>query len=244
MGKVLAIFRLFFFALVAISATCLLLIGRLFGESPRYSYAVFRGAIWLLRKVLNIRVHYHGTVPRDQGVIMSNHRSYIDVVLVPSAVPYVVVAKAQVRSWPIVGQVCRALRIIFVDRDSMESRRATREQIRQRLAAGMSVLIYPEGTTHIGPDVLPFKPGMFNTCAEGGFRVIPIAVEYRDRDMAWIGNDTFVPHFMRAFAHWRIDVAVGLGPALQGSDAAALRSETQQWVEQETLRLRKLWDGA
>jgi 1-acyl-sn-glycerol-3-phosphate acyltransferase len=134
------------------------------------------------------------------------------------------------------------MKVIFVDRDSVQSRRDTRATIKERLSEGLSVLIFPEGTTHIGPDVLPFKPGMFNTCAEGGFSIIPTAIEYQNRNMAWIGTDTFLPHFFRAFSHRAVCVSVSFGSPVSGSDPQALRTETQSWVENETMRLRNLWD--
>ncbi len=242
MGKILAFFRFFAFIFIALGITFFLLVGRIFGNFPRYSFHVFSNGINFLKWCLNIRVKYHGEIPKIQGIIMSNHRSYIDGVLIPSKVPYVVVAKSQVRSWPVVGQTCRALKVIFVDRDSAQSRRATRATIKERLGEGLSVLIFPEGTTHIGPDVLPFKPGMFNTSAEGGFSIIPTAIEYENRDMAWIGTDTFVPHFFRAFSRWSVRVAVGFGSPLSGSDPHILQAETQLWVKTETLRLRRMWD--
>ncbi len=242
MGKVLAFFRFIAFITITLAVTAFLLVGRIFGNHPRYSFMVFSTGIGLIKFCLNIRVTYHGEIPGHKGIIMSNHRSYIDGVLIPSRIPYVVVAKSQVRSWPVVGQACRALKVIFVDRDSMESRRNTRITIKERLAEGLSVLIFPEGTTHMGPDILPFKPGMFNTCAEGGFGIIPAAIEYQNRDMAWIGTDTFVPHFFRAFSHRVVRVSVGFGKTITGTDSQEIRMKTEQWVSNETARFRKEWD--
>jgi 1-acyl-sn-glycerol-3-phosphate acyltransferase len=242
MGAVLAIIRLLIFTLIALVAMVLLFVGGLFRFPKSYSFGVFDLSVRLIRFFLSIRVKYHGTVPTSQGIIMCNHRSYIDVVLIPSRVPYVVVAKKQVRSWPVIGWVAVALKVIFVDRDSVQSRRATRASIRERLQEGLSVLIFPEGTTHIGPDVLPFKPGMFNTCAESGFPITPVALEYADLDMAWIGSDTFLPHFMRTFRHRSVRVAVSFGEPFTGTDAIELREKTQTWVADEVLRLREMWD--
>lgn len=236
---ILAVVRLLIFATIAVGMVVYVLLTDLFRLPYRWIFAGFTAATAAIRFVLNIKLRLHGRVPEVQGVIMSNHRSYIDIVLIPSRVPYVIVAKRQVRRWPIVGQAAVAIKTIFVDRDSAESRRRTRESIRNRLAQGISVLIYPEGTTHEGPGILPFKPGMFRTCAGEGFSVIPVAIEFAKKDMAWIGDDTFLRHFIYAFGHWRVDVDVSVGEPLSHADGEVLRQQTEQWVDAETRRLAK-----
>ena len=200
-------------------------------------YHTFRMASAFVRWLLNIKVKYIGNTPSEKAVIMSNHRSYIDVILMPSNIPYVVVAKKQVRSWPVIGRAAAAIGTIFVDRDNRESRKLTRSEIKKRLEEGMSVLIYPEGTTFEGPGILPFKPGMFETCASAGFPVIPVAVEYHNKSMAWIGDDTFVPHFLRAFGNWKVELTISIGPVLRSTDGEGLRTQTWNWVDAEARRL-------
>jgi 1-acyl-sn-glycerol-3-phosphate acyltransferase len=243
LGTVLASFRLLIFSAISLVVTLVLFIGGLFRLPHAFSFGVFAGAVRLIRFFLGIKVTYFGKAPASQGIIMCNHRSYIDVVLIPSIVPYVVVAKKQVRAWPVIGWVGRALKVIFVDRDSVESRRATRAAIKDRLETGMSVLIFPEGTTHRGPDILPFKQGMFTTCAESGFSITPVALEYANPDMAWIGTDTFLPHFMRTFCYRQVRVAVSFGAPASGGDGEALRKGVEDWVGGEVMKLRNKWDG-
>lgn len=236
----LAIIRLILFAAIAVSLVVIVVLLDLFRFPYRWIYTCFSAATAATRFVLNIQVRVHGKTPAVQGVIVSNHRSYIDIVLIPSRVPYVVVAKRQVRRWPIIGQAAVAVKTIFVDRDSAESRRRTRDSIRNRLVQGISVLIFPEGTTHEGPGVLPFKPGIFRTCASEGFPVIPVAIEFAQKDMAWIGDDTFLRHFIYAFGHWRVKVDVGAGEPITDTDGEELRKRAQEWVDAETQRLRGL----
>ncbi len=240
MKRVLGILRLIAFAVVAGIGTLMLFGLGLISRDHRKVFFLYSGITRTIRGVLNIRVRLHGEVPRQQGVLMSNHRSYIDIVLIPSKVPYVIVAKKQVKAWPIIGQAAVAIRTIFVDRDSAESRRKTRESIKQRLESGLSVLIYPEGTTFEGPGILAFKPGIFRHCADAGFSVIPVAIEFEDKAMAWIGADTFLPHFIEAFSRWSVRVHVSIGPEMKGSDGEELRRQAQQWVDVETRRLAAL----
>ena len=74
---------------------------------------------------------------------------------------------------------------IWVDRQSKDSRRATRAAVRDRLQEGMGIVIFPEGTTFKGPELLEYRPGMFYTCAEEGFPIVPVALEYRPTLHGW-----------------------------------------------------------
>ena len=236
-GKILAAFRLFSFALIALTATFFIYLGRLLSFGAAWSFFFFNFAIKSIRFLLNIRAKYHGVPPKEPGLILSNHRSYIDIVLIPSKTPYVIVAKKEVSRWPVIGLAARAIKVIFVDRDSARHRKIVRSQIISRLKEGLSVLIYPEGTTFEGPGILPLKPGMFRVAANEGLKIFPVAIEFKEKDMAWIGADTFLPHFFKAFSRWRVDVEVSFGPPLEGKDENALRQETFDWIDGETRRL-------
>ncbi|MCA1762238.1 MAG: 1-acyl-sn-glycerol-3-phosphate acyltransferase [Flavobacteriales bacterium] len=174
MGYILAFFRLLAFLLISFSAAVLIFFTRLFRMGNSAAFFFFRMAIASIRKTLNIRVNYSGDVPNQRVIIMANHRSYIDIVLIPSRIPYVIVAKKQVKSWPVVGFAAQAIKVIFVDRDSPASRRKTRNEIVSRINQGLSVLIYPEGTTFEGPGILPLKPGIFKTASAEAIPVLPV----------------------------------------------------------------------
>lgn len=234
---ILAVIRLLLFACIAVLMIVYILGASLLRLPHRHIYRAFTATCAAVRFVLNIRRRVIGVPPAVRGIIMCNHRSYIDIILIPSAVPYVIVAKRQVRAWPVIGQAAVAIKTIFVDRDSPESRRRTRDAIHSRLSQGLSVLIFPEGTTHEGPGVLDYKPGMFRTCAAEGFPVIPMAVEFRDRSAAWVGDDTFIRHFIETFGKWRTEVDLSIGTPFTGNDGDALRRKTQEWAHAETKKM-------
>lgn len=244
------------FTAIATAVTIIIFFGRIFRLPPKFSFSIFAAGTAAIRFCLNIKVNYCGNIPVHQGIIASNHRSYIDIVLIPSRVPYVIVAKKQVRSWPVIGITGIALKVIFVDRDSATSRKNTRAAIKDRLGNGLSVLIFPEGTTHTGPEILPFKPGMFHTAAAEGFTLTPVAIEYEKQEMAWVGTDTFIGHFFRAFSKLAVKVAVSFGEPLHSAASAGnendsapadergeeLRKQAERWVADEALSRRQIWD--
>ena len=104
--------------------------------------------------------------------------------------------------------------IPLVKRENKESRRATREAVKDRLTNGYGVAIFPEGTTHKGPDLLPYHKGIFYTCAENGCPIVPAAIEYENPEIAWVGKEMFIPHAFRHFGARKINVHVSFGPSM------------------------------
>lgn len=205
-------------------------------------YRVFLFWKAAMRFILNIHIVHEGPVPVGAAIIMANHRSYLDVVMIPSKTAVVFVAKASVRKWPIVGWGGDGMKTIWVDRSDPESRKNTRRRIMERLSQGLSVIIFPEGTTHVGPDVLAFKPGMFHVVAGTSVPIVPVAIEYRNANMAWVGQDRFVPHFLREFGARRTEVKVGFGTPITHHDGTVLCDEVHGWIAAKAADYRRDWD--
>ena len=89
-------------------------------------------------------------------------------------------AKKEVKNWPLIGNVGKTTGVIFVKRDCEKSKEDTRNQIHTVLKNGFSILNTPEGTTHIEPTTIKFKPGAFILAAQLGAPVIPVAIDYKD----------------------------------------------------------------
>lgn len=242
MNYIRTAYRILFFALFSFLAALIAMIMKTFGAKHVQVFQAYnawkKSILWLM----NIQVIEEGEPIKEPGILMANHRSYVDVAITPSLVPYVIVAKKSVKSWPIIGFGGKSISTIWVDRSSKESRQETREQMRNRLKNGGSVLVFPEGTTDAGPGLLELKPGMFHTCADGGFPIHPFAIEYENINIAWVGDDLFIPHFVKHFGGRRVRVRVRYGPTLKGSDGDKLREETYNWLDTNLREMRKEWD--
>ena len=195
-----------------------------------------------VHSIMGIRVVRDGTLPSAPAVLMGNHRSYVDSILFPVQFPVTFVARAETKSWPIIGWGASLIGTIWVDRKNKASRRATRQEVRQRLEQGMGIVIFPEGTTHLGPDLLEYRPGMFYTCAEEGFPIVPVALEYRDAGIAWVGDTWFIPHAFHHFGAKHIDIAVRFGDPVVMDDAEKLREHVRDWTAKNCLELRAQFD--
>lgn len=186
---------------------------------------------------LGLRVRVYGKAPEGPVLFVPNHRSYTDIVALASVVPCTFLAKSEVASWPLLGQAAAAGGTLFVQRGSKQSRCASRVAVAKALRAGVSVVVFPEGTSTGGPDVLPFRKGIFDVAASEGVSVVPVAIHYEAPEMAWVGDDTFVAHFQRVFRRPSHQVELHFGPALTGSDSERLRQEAWSWCRNRVQRL-------
>lgn len=183
-----------------------------------------------LNRSLGLDVTVRGVPPEDGVLLVSNHRSYMDITAIGALAPVTFLAKMEVSRWPVLGYGCRLVDVVFVDRDSAESRRSSRDDVARRLRNRTSIVVFPEGTSYEGPGLLAFKPGIFQTAAAGGFPVMPVAIEYDDPADAWVGNDTFIRHFMQTFSKRHIGVTVTFGPLMRDDDPVRLQNSSWQWI--------------
>jgi 1-acyl-sn-glycerol-3-phosphate acyltransferase len=150
-----------------------------------------------LCRVHGFDLRIDGVLPNRPAVLVANHVSYVDAMVIPSLAPCTVIAKGEVRGWPFVGAGAAALGILFVERgNAWSGARALRQGLRA-LEAGISVLGFPEGTTTRGDDVLPFRRGLFGLAQIAGVPIVPIALHYISPELRWYGDSWFVPHYLR-----------------------------------------------
>src|SRR5271154_1502356 len=110
---------------------------------------------------LSIRVI--GTLPRD-GAVVSNHLSYLDILLYSAIRPFIMVAKREVRSWPLLGWLTAQAGTVYVERGGgPKTYPAVNAAMAEAYRSGLPLLFFPEGTTTDGTEVLPFRRGVFHS---------------------------------------------------------------------------------
>jgi 1-acyl-sn-glycerol-3-phosphate acyltransferase len=144
-----------------------------------------------------IEVDVQGMFPERPCVLAANHLSYLDPLVILSQFPAAPISKAEVADWPMIGPTAKSLGVNFVDRGSILRRARTLRRALAALRAGVSVLNFPEGTTTRGHCLLPFHRGIFGAAMLAEVPVVPLALSYEDRDLAWTDNATFLPHYWR-----------------------------------------------
>lgn len=164
-----------------------------------------------LCEIQAIRPRVSGSVPQSPVILVANHVGYIDPVILAGILPAMPISKVEVGSWPVLGRVARRYGVAFVERgDPMSGARALL-RARRALDLGLSVLNFPEGTTTRGDTVLPFKRGIFGLARRLHVPVVPVALQLDDPDMSWVGDDPFLPHYLKSLAREEIGLQVRFG---------------------------------
>lgn len=162
---------------------------RLFGRPspwPRY----FLG--WVGRSA-GMRVRIVGTPLRNYVLFVSNHLSWLDIMLIAGASGAAFVSKDDVARWPVFGWLARLNNTIFVARSDRRGVHSQAGALRRALASGQPVALFPEGTTEGGQEVLPFRASLFAALNPPlpQVKVQPVAIDYgrAAHDIAWVGKE-------------------------------------------------------
>ncbi|MEW6774823.1 MAG: lysophospholipid acyltransferase family protein [Bdellovibrionota bacterium] len=184
----------------------------------------------ILIRGLGVRLEVWGSPPEGTALLVSNHRSYIDIAAILSQVPSTFLAKAEVADWPVVGRAARVNNTVFVQREDRDSRRQARLGAQDHLTQGLTFTAFPEGTTARAPEVLPFSPGLFEVAHKNQFPVCPVAIEYGDPEDAWVGDESFFGHFLRCLGKRTVHIRLAFGPVLGERSAQELREFSERWI--------------
>jgi 1-acyl-sn-glycerol-3-phosphate acyltransferase len=223
----------------------------------------------LLCRMFGIRISVIGTPIRDRGVLMvANHASYFDILVMSASAPVSFIAKKEVNSWPLFGLMSRLQRTVFVDRERRGDTHTAREVLRERLRDGEALVLFPEGTSTDGNRVITFKSALMGaveadigkdekgdpvyapvqpvTISYVGMHGIPLGRENRPL-FAWYGDMDLMPHIWEALKIGPFDVVVEfhapltVGPACGRKQIAVLAEKAVR--EGQIRALSGDWDG-
>ena len=183
----------------------------------------------LLRAILNIKV----TVDGDEGhlerggyVIIANHMSYVDGIVLGSIFPIVFVSKKEVRSWPVVGLWNILCGTIFIDRQHKQEVGSMVDEMAAKLKQEANILLFPEGTSTNGERMLPFQTVPLAAPLRSRSIIVPTTLTYKsvdespvssaNRDLIyWYGDMDFVSHFWKLLALRSVEVMVTIQPQVE-----------------------------
>jgi 1-acyl-sn-glycerol-3-phosphate acyltransferase len=183
---------------------------------------------------------------RGGHLIVANHRSTADVLVLLRAFGGHMVSRADLARWPLVGQAARAVGTLFVERTDAVSGASAVRTIRTRLTAGAKIIVFPEGTTFPDDDVRPFHAGAFVAALPTGADIVPVGLAYGEGSGAAFVNETFPQHLARMAAAAPSSVAMCVGqpiPIEASTRAAALRDRTHSEVQRLVHEARGIVDA-
>jgi 1-acyl-sn-glycerol-3-phosphate acyltransferase len=178
-------------------------------------------------------------------LLVANHRSTADVLLLLRTFGGRMVSRADLAGWPLVGAAARAAGTLFVDRANAASGATAVRAIRSSLAAGHTVIVFPEGTTFPDDEVRPFHAGAFVAAARSAAEIVPVGLAYQSGSGAAFVGETFPQHLSRMAAASPSRVALCVGRPMATRDkATSLRDSSHAEVQRLVLEARALVDAA
>jgi lyso-ornithine lipid O-acyltransferase len=179
-------------------------------------------------------------------LVVANHRSPLDIILMLQHFGGSVLARHDLEGWPVLGRAAREAGTIFVDRDDPNSGLHAVREIRRRLLAGQTVIVFPEGTTHRGDKVASFRGGAFAAIRGLDVELLPVGLAYEPG--AECVDERFPDYVARMSRRRRTRVGLCAGPGWtpQGTReaiAAKMQADVQALVGAARARLTGLEPG-
>jgi len=170
-------------------------------------------ADWLHRfcaravKGLGVEITVVGAFP-ERGAVISNHLSYVDIVVFAALHPCVFVSKAEIAEWPVVGWMTTMSGTVYVARGHGGSAMKARKGMQAVVDAGLPVVFFPEGTTTNGSGLLKFHSGLLAQAMESGAPITAAHIQYsleaEDKsgvtvadDVCYWGDTKMLPHIFK-----------------------------------------------
>jgi lyso-ornithine lipid O-acyltransferase len=176
----------------------------------------------LLRLILNIKVTIagdEGQLERGGYVIIANHVSYVDGIVLGSIFPIVFVSKREVKKWPVVGQWNVLCGTIFINRQRKNEVGALVREMTRKLRQEANILLFPEGTSTNGEKMLSFQTVPLAAPLRSRSIIVPVTLAYKTIDeqpvtaanrdsIYWYGDMEFVTHFWNLLGRRSVEVLV------------------------------------
>ncbi len=180
------------------------------------------------------RLHKTGNGP----LIVSNHLSYIDILVIATLVPSVFITSVELKNTALLGILARLSGSIFVERRKPSGLKREIENIAIALGQGLPVVLFPEGTTSNGERVQPFKNSLFDSAVIAQTTIVPVCLRYlranneritpETRDnVFYYGGISFRKHLPRFLSLASVDAeviplkAISVHPGRSRKDLAA-----------------------
>jgi 1-acyl-sn-glycerol-3-phosphate acyltransferase len=183
-----------------------------------------------LCRLFGVRIRVIGKPIQGEGVLMvANHTSWLDILIFSAMARVSFVAKAEVATWPLFSTLAKLQETVFVERTRRSQTAQARDRIRDRVLAGDTLVLFPEGTSNNGNKVLPFKSALMGAAEatvgvdsagrERHVQVQPVSTAYvglhgmpmgrENRPLfAWYGDMELVPHLWEALRTGPIEVVI------------------------------------
>ncbi len=161
---------------------------------------------WFVR-LSRMEIEVIGDKPNPPFFLVSNHLSYTDIPVLRSVVESVFVAKADLERWFVAGKIFRDMGMIFIDRENRRDIPRAGAKILDKLHDGEGIIVFPEGTSTKGEEVLPFNSSFFEFAAKTDLPIHYASINYQVENgkskasdsICWWDDTSFIEHLWRFF---------------------------------------------
>ena len=167
-------------------------------------------------------------VPPAGRLLVSNHRSMLDILVLLSRFGGHILSKDDLQRWPLIDRLAAVAGTLYVDRSSSASGAASIRKVGDRLAHGRVVTVFAEGTTYPGDEVRPFLGGAFLAVTRTGGEVLPVGLAYREPEAIY-WQESLGQHGRRLLEQPSITVAMSLGKILPATGQTTKRVTAETW---------------
>ncbi|MEO5667010.1 MAG: lysophospholipid acyltransferase family protein [Bdellovibrionota bacterium] len=207
--------------------------GKLTADSPMARKDI-QGWARKICRAFDIRVTLKGDdIDTGPGILVGNHMSYLDIPVLLSIEPMSFVAKAEVKSIPLIGPSAEGFGVIFIERSSEESRKNTSDALSNAITKkNRRVVVFPEGTTSLKG--LPWRAGVFKRAQENKIPMQAMCICYNPAAIAAFQIDSMLDHALSLPKAGPIEVVVTFGPRFMVTDFLKDFEKWEKWSK-ETL---------
>ena len=164
-----------------------------------------------LLRCMGLQLRVVGVPRPGAALVVANHVSWLDIAAIHAAAPHVrFVSKADVLAWPLLGWMIRNAGTLFIERERKRDAVRVVHAVAEALVAGESVAVFPEGTTGMGPELLPFHANLLQAAVSTGTPVQPVVLRFDDESGPFSLAVTFVGETTLLQSVWRVACARGL----------------------------------
>jgi 1-acyl-sn-glycerol-3-phosphate acyltransferase len=191
-------------------------------------------------RISNMKIEVIGIPPTPPFFLVTNHVSYADMAALRAVAKGIFVAKSDIEAWPVGGRIVRDMGTIFIDRGNRNDIPRAGELVLERLNAGEGVIVFPEGTSTKGEEVLPFNSSFLEFAVRSGTAVSYASISYRtppgempaSTAVCWWDDISFAAHMWRLFSVSEYTAVLNFGDErVSGDDRKLLARELHQRVE-------------
>lgn len=184
-----------------------------------------------LARAMGLHIQTGGEALSPPVLLVGNHISWIDIVVLCASTPVLFVSKDDVKGWPIIGFLTKAAKTLFIARGGNHTAQLRADML-QRLQQGFRIVIFPEGTTTDGQGLRRFQPRLFGAAIDGNIAVQPFMLHYGQSCVAYIdGGPSLFGVLWNCLAEPRITARLHFGPRLTPRESRKeYAQQAQDWV--------------